>query len=192
MRFRLGTYLAVYAGWWKGDSQRAREVVETLGPLARSPELDPLAAVMWRTGEAPYHWNRGASGTCARLVREALAISDETGMHIWDFMIHLQCAAGAIAADDATTSHGSLRRCKQTLRPGARLALGTHELFSALLALREGRLVDADESAKESPSPPSSGRRDGRTRVLVWAKRLCLDCGGSAPRSVCDRYVPGG
>jgi hypothetical protein len=135
-RVAASTYLIVYDGWFIGDPDRARRLVEVLAPRVRAPDVDPLTAIMWRSGEAPYHWNVGAAGPARRATEEGLQLARDSGIHVWDFMLHLQSVWAALAADEVDAGRVALERVGCALDAKRPLQLATRDLAAALLALR--------------------------------------------------------
>jgi len=147
VRLPVGTYLLVYEAWWKGDLSRAARLVGALAPAVRGGAVEPLRAIMWRLAEAPYHWNRGEREAADEATRDGLALAGETGVHLWDFMLHLQSVWAAVAGDDPPAARRHLAAMEAELHPAHRFNASTATLARAVLELRTGDPFAALEHA---------------------------------------------
>ena len=69
-----------------GDTFKAEIEASTLRGLAESKEAPAIAMVLGRTAEALYYWRVGQFEDCLQTVSAGLEISDQTGVHLWDFL----------------------------------------------------------------------------------------------------------
>jgi LuxR family transcriptional regulator, maltose regulon positive regulatory protein len=156
VRVVAGTYLVVVEGWILGDLERARRVVEALAPLARARDVDPATAILWRSGEAPFHWNAGDADAARRATAEGLDLARTSGIHLWDFMLHLQGVWSALAADDLADAERWLERMRGTIVPARTLQSACWHLAAALVALRAADPATALRHAREAVAESTS------------------------------------
>ena len=147
IRLPVGAYLLVYEGWWKGDLPRAARLVGALASAARGGAVEPLRAIMWRSAEAPYHWTRGDREAADEAAREGLALAVETGVHRWDFILHLQSVWAAVAGEDPPAARRHLALMEAAFHPVHRFNASTAMLARAALELRTGEPFAALEHA---------------------------------------------
>jgi two-component SAPR family response regulator len=81
----IGAYLSLYH-LMSGDTFKAEIEASKLRGLAQSKEAPAIAMVLGRTAEALYYWRVGQFEDCLKTVSAGLEISDQTGVHIWDFL----------------------------------------------------------------------------------------------------------
>jgi ATP/maltotriose-dependent transcriptional regulator MalT len=176
LRLAAGTYVVVCTGWFRGELRRVRPVVEALAPLSRGAGMHPHTVIMWRSGEAPYHWNLGATEAARRVTRDALALAEHTGIRGWDPVLQLQRFFTALAGDDRVEAEGALAAMKALLDPVRRINVGSFEMAAAMLALRRGEHDDAAQSARRGVELfAQSGYPFGRMHCeLTLARALLL------------------
>jgi ATP/maltotriose-dependent transcriptional regulator MalT len=150
VRVVAGTYLVVAEGWILGHLEPAHRVVEALAPVAGARGVDPATAILWRSGEAPYRWNVGDTAAARRVSAEALELARSSGVHVWDFMLHLQGVWTGLAADDPAEAARALDLMRATVVPGRILQSACSELAAALIALRAGEAVPGLRHAREA------------------------------------------
>jgi len=81
----IGAYLSLHH-LMSGDTFKAEIEASTLRGLAESKEAPAIAMVLGRTAEALYYWRVGQFEDCLQTVSAGLEISDQTGVHLWDFL----------------------------------------------------------------------------------------------------------
>ena len=89
---------------WKGDFTSACVVMESMRKLARSPQASPLSLTTLKNVEAMYYMFTGRSEPCLEAGFNGLAIAEETGVHIWTYLIMSHCVAGALCEGDLDRS----------------------------------------------------------------------------------------
>jgi two-component SAPR family response regulator len=81
----IGAYLSLYH-LMSGNTFKAEIEASTLRGLAQSKEAPAIAMVLGRTAEALYYWRVGQFEDCLQTVSAGLEVSDQTGVHLWDFL----------------------------------------------------------------------------------------------------------
>jgi ATP/maltotriose-dependent transcriptional regulator MalT/DNA-binding SARP family transcriptional activator len=150
VRLVAGSYWMLYANWWFGAFERSRPVVEALASLARDPDTDPSGAILWLTMEAPFHAALGDEEAAARCAEEGRALSQSTGVHVWDLVLHVQGLWSAFRVGDLARARRHLSAMRGHARPGLSTDLAMIRGYEATLALRVGDLTTALSRAEEA------------------------------------------
>ncbi len=114
LRMTAATHLVLYYNWWTGNMARANELVRRVEPFASARAIGPFVRLGWEGILAISHWMNADNAAALAAVRRGLALSDETGAHVWDFMLIAQGAVAAGTSGDAAQARDFLGR----LRPG--------------------------------------------------------------------------
>ncbi len=150
LRIAIGSFI-VGMGWYRGETRRASRAVEVLGPLSRSRGLDPSTVIMWRVGEAAYYANVGPPERACQVIREGLALAEETGIRVWDVPLHFWRLTAALVMDDHVEAASALDGMRGGLHDPARLIdMATYDVSEARVALRLGNLEEAAEWARRA------------------------------------------
>jgi hypothetical protein len=82
-----------------GDAERAREVQRLLVQLSARAS-DPLARIIYLFGEAVRAQATGRPRVAFRFAEQGLALSENSGIHTWDFYLKFAGALGALGLRD--------------------------------------------------------------------------------------------
>lgn len=100
LKLTVSSHLVFYYTWWHGDQAAAAMLVNELRSAVRSVEIDPLSKIAWQAIVAACSWMTGDNKACLTAVTEGLRIADETGVHLWDFMLLAQASFATLTAGD--------------------------------------------------------------------------------------------
>jgi hypothetical protein len=150
IRLTAGAGYNAHVGWWLGDAEDIRPLVEVLGPLARRPDADPVAATFWLAVEAPYHLLAGDDAAAARAADEARELSHRLGVRAWDAALVTQAVWGALVRDDVAAARDAIGRLGAVGRPDNPTDLGMLRSFQAVVAQRDGAYAEAIRFAEEA------------------------------------------
>jgi ATP/maltotriose-dependent transcriptional regulator MalT len=149
-RLIAGALFQLYSVWWFGDVARARPVVEALRPLARTRDIEPLAAIQWLAMEAPYYVAAGEDAAGASAAQEARRLAEASGVHAWDVVLHSQAIWGALGTDDVSAARGHVEQVAAAARAGNAMDRALVRGFQAATSLRDGLALAALRQAEEA------------------------------------------
>ncbi len=143
LRLSAGVHLGIYFVWI-GDARRARLALDWLLTLARAPDLPPLMRLLVRATEGLVAWLLDADATrCLRIVEEALAEGERTGVHVWDHHLIGHGAAAALSNGDMVSARRLLSRLAADLGQSRLLDIGYYHFLCHWEALLRGDLAEA-------------------------------------------------
>jgi hypothetical protein len=149
VRLTAGAGYTLHVGWWHGEVEDLRPLLEALGPIARRPEADPVAAIFWLAVEAPSHLLAGDGAAAARAADEARELSRRLGVRAWDAALLTQAIWGALVRDDVGAARRALTGLGAVGRPGNPIDLGLLRSFEAVVSQRDGAFEDAIRFGEE-------------------------------------------
>lgn len=167
LRLTAGSHLLLYYTWWLGDIARGGALVKLLKPLAQSRQISPLLQITWLAIEANYSWMAAENERCIELAEQALGIAEETGVHVWNFMLLAAAGWGALTSDRLDQARGYLERMAITVQPGRLLDL-CH--FRYLLFAEAMHHDDFDAMHEHSSAALQLSREAG----VPWAEGIML------------------
>jgi ATP/maltotriose-dependent transcriptional regulator MalT len=185
-RLVAGAYSQLYTGWWTGDIERVRPIVEALRSVARDPGMDPAVAIFWLSVEAPFHVLAGDEVAAARTAEEARQLADASGVHVWDVLLPVQEIWRLFRADDVAGARAAVGRLAGKLRAGSLLDVSFLRLLEAMTSLRAGAFADAIQKGNEAKE---LGEQTRYPTVHVMADLLlarALTCGEPGRRNAAD------
>ncbi len=164
-RVMLGNHLILHHSWM-GDLAKAALVMDILRPAALAKDIAPLTLIIWRSMESMYDWLTLANKESLHAMDAGLEYANETGVHIWDFMLYAQGMYGAMNADDLDRGETLLKLMGQSMQSARRLDAAHYHYQAANLAMRQedypravelarGALARAQDSG--SPFPQTLG-----------------------------------
>ncbi|HDO21321.1 MAG TPA: AAA family ATPase [Nitrospirae bacterium] len=98
LRMLTGFYLHTFA-IWTGDYPQAEYIVGRLKDVAGSANASPLAGITLRMA-GTWAWLSGSCDASLRAMSDGLAMSAETGVHIWDYLLMVQGVAASLSSGD--------------------------------------------------------------------------------------------
>jgi hypothetical protein len=150
VRLTAGAGYNLHVGWWHGDVDDLRPLVEALGPIARRPGADPVASMFWLTLEAPCHLLAGDEAAAARAADEARELSRRFGVRAFDASLVTQAIWGALVRDDVAAARDAMGRLGAVGRPGNPMDISLLRSFQAAVAQREGAYAEAIRFGEEA------------------------------------------
>ncbi len=129
MRMIAANHLVLYYEWWVGRLDAANEVVRRMEPFANAQTVGPFVRLAWEAILAISQWMSADNADALATVERGLALADETGAHLWDFMLAGQGAFAAATSGDPDVAGAYLRRMNASISRERRLD-GVHYHFA--------------------------------------------------------------
>ena len=136
LRMTAATHLLLYYEWWTGNLARADELVRRIEPFASARTVGPFVRLAWEGILAISHWMNADNAAALAAVKRGLALADETGAHVWDFMLVAQGAVAAATSGDAGQARDFLARLRARQPGQRRLDAIQYHFFSFQEAMR--------------------------------------------------------
>lgn len=133
-----------------GSFSESSIIIETLEPEISRSEIDPLCLAVWRSMEGIVYWLQLKTDKCLSSIENGLKISEENGVHLWDFMLQSQGMHGALNANDRSKSATLLGSMTKSLQPTRRLDAAHFHYIAAFHELTKSNLGKALEHARSS------------------------------------------
>ncbi len=149
-RLRAGANLLRYYAWI-GDAARAAWMIDTLRPLARSPEIAPAAQLDWWFAEVACYLLLRNEPRYLEEVREALGAARATGLHpdLVDTLLHALAVHSALISGDHAAAAASLREMASVTQQRSHPQdVGLYHNLSAWEALSRDDFSRAAEHAR--------------------------------------------
>lgn len=99
-RIMIGNQLALFHLWWTGNNLKLSLVMDLLRPPKDAEELSPLVQIIWLTLRGLEEWSQGRSATALQTFTRGVAVSETSGVHIWDFMLYFMGAVAYLDEED--------------------------------------------------------------------------------------------
>ncbi len=116
LRMLTGFYLHSYHVWWAGDYTTGRRVLDVMDRIAgMKHELPPLVRTMQKAAASLFAMLEGSHEHCMKMFSEGLAISNESGVHIWDGVLLMSAAASCLCTGDLANAGQYLDKMGSTL-----------------------------------------------------------------------------
>ncbi|HEY5996779.1 MAG TPA: bacterial transcriptional activator domain-containing protein, partial [Candidatus Deferrimicrobiaceae bacterium] len=137
--------------FWVGDRVRTAILVEDGRRLAAAETRDPAVYLSWT-------WVEAMSSLCGGLDREAARIAlagglraaRESGIRVWDHLLHGLSAIASLMAGDAEAAARSLKDMQPDAVPARRQACAMHEYLCSWLHLLRGDTARAAAHAERA------------------------------------------
>jgi LuxR family transcriptional regulator, maltose regulon positive regulatory protein len=136
LRMTAAAHLLLFYEWWAGNLARANELVRRIEPFASARTVGPFVRLAWEGILAISHWMNAENDAALAAVRRGLALADETGAHVWDFMLLAQGAVAAATSGDAEQARDFLARLRAREPGQRRLDSIQYHFFSFQEAMR--------------------------------------------------------
>jgi ATP/maltotriose-dependent transcriptional regulator MalT len=144
LRMRMGTYLAFFRLWWRGDAPGAMALLDELRPLLSSPGLPPQLEVLHRAIEAAHHAQVGDHEACFAVVERGLAQAECSGVIGLGLTLAIQGIHAAMGAGDLESAVRYHRRAAAYVGPEHATNLCHLHHLAAWMSLCAGDLVGAE------------------------------------------------
>ena len=148
LRMMMSSHLLLYYMWWLGDLAKAAVVTKTLRQGIERNSAAPLPVIIWSGIEAGYYWMTAETERCVQSATEGLRAADESGIHLWDFMLCAQGVYGTLSAGDEKRAARFLARMEASINPGALQHAGHYHFLAAWEALCRDQTALAEEHAR--------------------------------------------
>lgn len=87
LKIMLSSHLMLYYSWWVGGQEKAAFLVDILKHALEDEKVTHLHYIVWRSMEGTSLWMRNRFQESHQALAEGLALAEETGIHLWDFML---------------------------------------------------------------------------------------------------------
>ncbi len=121
LRMIAASQLVLYYNWWTGNLARANELVPRLEPFASAAAIGPFVRLAWEAILAISHWMNARNTEALAAVERGLALSAQTGAHVWDFMLMGQGCTAAATSGDLALARDFLERMRAQITGQRRL-----------------------------------------------------------------------
>ncbi len=150
MKMIMSSHLILYNSWWTGEQAKAAFLISTLRSSVQSAQggRDPLAIIVWRALEAAYLWIVAEKDACLDAVQEGLGVAEQSGVHIWDFMLYSQAGLATLSSGELASAAEYRKRAEFILSTNRRLDICHYLYQMAWAALCENNLALALEHAE--------------------------------------------
>lgn len=123
LRILAGMHLLFYYTWWVGDIGKATRLINMLKPLTHATDLPPLIRIVWCAMQAAYYRIMGDHATAIRSAEEGMKVSQDTGVHLYDFFLLAKAISCKVAVEDLPAARLLLENMKQKIGSSQYLAL---------------------------------------------------------------------
>lgn len=103
-RIMAGNSLVLYHLWWSGNHSRLDLVMNLLRPPQQGRDLPPLARIVWISLRGFQEWAAGECTAAQQTFLAGVQVVEESGVHIWDFMLYFQGVVAYLSAGDHRTA----------------------------------------------------------------------------------------
>ncbi|MEK6678745.1 MAG: bacterial transcriptional activator domain-containing protein, partial [Nitrospirota bacterium] len=131
LRLQAAVNLFIYY-MWRGLFTKATVVMQLLNNAVKATETTPLQQIMVKLSEAIYCWLISVDAQASlQIVQDAMALTERTGVRIWDFHFLCHGIAAALTLGDLAKTEDLLGRLKQLLPAARPLDKGYHYYLAA-------------------------------------------------------------
>jgi ATP/maltotriose-dependent transcriptional regulator MalT/DNA-binding SARP family transcriptional activator len=116
MRMLAANHLVLYQHWWVGRVAAGNEVLGRVEPFAGAQTVGPFVRIVWHGIAAIANWMSANPAAALDAVEQGLALAEETGAHLWDFMLLGQGAFATLSSGDAQGARSFLRRMQASIQ----------------------------------------------------------------------------
>ncbi len=127
----------LYYQIWLGRFTEVKAVIERFRNSSFLNALAPLNLLFWLQLETTFFWLTGQLKSCDATVKEALKLTDKTGIHILKFQLLIQSAYLSFESDSAKKRSQALKKVLDSMENTGRLFQGHFYYAAALNALHD-------------------------------------------------------
>jgi len=136
-RFMTGGTLAMYLVF-HDDPARAAVIFDLLRASAPGAQPSALATLSQLEVSGLLTWIRGDSVASLRLIREALAAAERTGVFFWNDLLSHLGATAALAEEDVDAAQEFLALLAESAQRGGAFAAGGYQYYTSWEAMLRG------------------------------------------------------
>jgi LuxR family transcriptional regulator, maltose regulon positive regulatory protein len=144
-RIMIGNQLGLYHLWWTGNHTKLSMVMDLLRPPDGDETIPPLAQIIWVTLRGFQEWALGFSEEALRTFAEGLHIANDSGVHVWDFMLYFQGIVSYLGEGDYRTGVKYLNELADRLDRSQHLNIAHYCYLAAWRAVLAGEIGHAQE-----------------------------------------------
>ncbi|WP_242345344.1 BTAD domain-containing putative transcriptional regulator [Anaeromyxobacter terrae] len=134
VRARAARVLVLQDQWW-GEQGRDAVIAVVRADLL-NPGVEPFTRIIGLALVGLNAWLAARPTDALAALDGALGLSRETGVHVWDFMIHAVAASAACAAGDLALAERHAAAMRASSVPGRRMSACIFRHVAAAIALR--------------------------------------------------------
>jgi DNA-binding SARP family transcriptional activator/tetratricopeptide (TPR) repeat protein len=113
-RLQTGMYLVVH-NLWAGNFVAAKDVVLRLAEISKAESVSDFMRISIKSAETLYEILMGTCNTALEKVSEALALSQKSGVYVWDNHMMIHGAAAALSTGDLACADNLFRKVASNL-----------------------------------------------------------------------------
>jgi DNA-binding SARP family transcriptional activator len=177
-RIMVGNQLALYHLWWTGNHTKLDVVMDLLRPPDNGERLPALPRIIWTTLKGLKEWASGLCVAAQRTFLEGLRLVQQSGVHVWDFMLYFQGIVSYLSNNDHVTGGQLLEELIGHLDRSQHLNLAHYYYVAAWQASLAGEPERALEQAQVALETTKTlgGPFTQAAVMAAWSQALHL-CG---------------
>ena len=133
-RLAMATHYALYLAWM-GEFESFTALIERLKPSATIDNIQPVNLIAWFQTEAMHYWLNTNFEESQQSVQNGLRLADETGLHLWDFILRVQDAYLALESSNPDQWQNYLQKVRDIMDENGGLHQAHYYYLAALEAL---------------------------------------------------------
>ena len=130
--------LGIYLSWsyaWFGQAQKAFNLLTSLTPLLEAPDVTQNFLILAKILVGTVLITEGRGARCRQTVDEALSLSNEAGIHIYDSLFLAYGAFSSLTIGDLDSAENYLEKYRRILAPHAIWDAGQYHYLAGWAAL---------------------------------------------------------
>ena len=133
---------------WRGDYSKNTIIFERAMSEIRHRNPSSLAVIRMKMIEAVHYWVTGQYDDALNTADEGLALSDKSGIHLFDFLLWCWRVAAAMLTGDMETAEKSLKKMTSILNSAKTLDIFYYHINFSWYAILKGNIPLAAEHLK--------------------------------------------
>ncbi|MEE9342996.1 MAG: BTAD domain-containing putative transcriptional regulator [Gammaproteobacteria bacterium] len=136
--------------FWKGELSKASLLLEQMRPGLTGKNASSFGKIWFYICECCYLWNRAETDGAIKASEKALQVSNETGVHIMDPLIHFHAGFSNASAGRLQAARNNLQHLLPLIIPGQTMNEVIAHQLSGSIAWNEGDLSQAHEALQQA------------------------------------------
>ncbi|MDH5446145.1 MAG: hypothetical protein OEY52_11360 [Gammaproteobacteria bacterium] len=179
VKVMIGHHLVLYYTWWKGDMGETAMVLEWLRPVVEKINLSPMLNIVWLCMRANYQSVRGEAEECIRSVDAGLRIANESGVHLWDFMLYSQYVWGELVQGNEEKAFQYIQSMSNVTDQTRLMNVCLFHDTASIVAIRRGEIAQAkSHNATATDYANSTGMPFAQAMCYLTSARIASLNGG--------------
>jgi DNA-binding SARP family transcriptional activator len=140
-RVQLASFASI-AWLWRGDFARAAQAWAACA-IGSEAQASPLHQLMLAMNASAMHWQLGEHAAARGGIERALALAEQSGVHVVDIWLHVQGVYGALSEGDTGLAQRHLASAQSMMAPDRLLDMAHLRFQQAGILLRKGEVQRA-------------------------------------------------